>query len=161
MAELFRPPQPLSNKQFKPALRMIPRKFTVFLAGTIEMGNSANWQEEVFEKLHPYDMNILNPRRVVFDDQSIEEQILWELEAMEMADSIIMNFEPDSKSPITLLEFGLHARNKKLVVHCPDGFWRRTNILLTAREYGVKMVNSLDELITNTIMDYKIFNIKK
>jgi hypothetical protein len=43
-----------------------------------------------------------------------------ELSAMEMAHIIIMYFDPNTKSPISLLELGLNAREQKLVVLCPE-----------------------------------------
>lgn len=147
MATMYRPPYALVNKNFVPPIRLIERNFTVFLAGTIEMGESPDWQKEIFGRLNHLDINVLNPRRVVYDPKSIEEQIEWELDAMEMADMIIMHLEPNCKAPVSMLEFGLYAKSEKLVVHCPDGFWRRDNILITARRYGTKMVDTFDGLI--------------
>jgi hypothetical protein len=48
-----------------------------------------------------------------------------ELSAMEMAHIIIMYFDPNTKSPISLLELGLNAREQKLVVLCPEGYWKK------------------------------------
>lgn len=155
MATMYQPPHALLNNNFYPPIRLIDSKFTVFLAGTIEMGNSPDWQREVFHRLNSYDMNILNPRRVVYGETAIEEQVNWELDAMEMADLIIMHLEPDCKAPVSMLEFGLYAKSGKLIVHCPEGFWRRDNILITARRYGTKMVSDMEGLIYETVKAYE------
>lgn len=34
----------------------------------------------------------------------------------------------------------------KLVVCCPEGFWRRGNVQVVCGRYGVKLVETLDEL---------------
>ena len=36
-----------------------------------------------------------------------------------------------------MLELGLHARSGKVVLFCPEGFWRKGNVDLTAAAYGV------------------------
>ena len=81
---------------------------SVFLAGTIDMGSSVDWQKDV-------------------------------------ADFILMNFLPDSKSPITLLELGLFARSGKLYVVCTEGFYRYDNVRITCAKYGVPVYDSLTD----------------
>jgi hypothetical protein len=58
-----------------------------------------------------------------------------------------MYFVPSTKSPITLLELGLLARSNKLVVCCPEEFWRRGNVEVVCARYGVPLVAELPELI--------------
>ena len=58
-------------------------------------------------------------------------------------------FTNDTKSPITLLELGLMARSGKLVVACPDGFWRRGNLEVVCARYQVPLVSGLDELLAH------------
>ena len=41
---------------------------------------------------------------------------------------------------------GLHARGGKLIVLCPDGFWRKGNVDITATRYGVEQVSTIEEL---------------
>jgi len=92
-------------------------------------------------------LTILNPRRDDCDDswfQSIHDtqfrqQVEWEIAAQEMADVIFMYFAPDTKAPITLLELGLFARSGKLVVCCPDGYWRKGNVEVVCHRFGVPM----------------------
>lgn len=125
----------------------------VFLAGSIEMGKAVNWQEQVTEVLSEFEIfrqgkkeiKILNPRRDDWDSswvQSIEnkefaEQVNWELDAMEAADVIVLWFDPATKSPISLLELGLHAQSQKMLVYCPDGFWRKGNVDIVCERNGI------------------------
>ena len=123
----------------------------IFLAGSIEMGMAENWQEEIVKACSH--LTILNPRRDDWDSswqQSIDntqfrEQVEWELQAQEDADLIVFHFDPKTKSPVTLLEFGLFRR--KAIVHCPDGYWRKGNVDIVCRRYGIPQVGSLDALI--------------
>lgn len=66
--------------------------------------------------------------------------------ALESADIIVMYFAPGSQSPVSLLEMGLHARGGKLILLCPEGFWRKGNVDITAERYGVEQVATMDEL---------------
>jgi hypothetical protein len=59
----------------------------------------------------------------------------WELEAQERADVIAMFFASETRAPITLLELGLFAGSGRLVVCCPEGFWRRA----TSRSSAIAM----------------------
>lgn len=139
------------------SIRLYRGEPTFFLAGSIEMGTAANWQPQIEQYLqyeYPDSGVILNPRRVNWDaswEQEIsnpvfKQQVEWELEALEKSDVVGMYFDPDTKSPITLLEFGLYARSGKLVTCCPRGFWRRGNIDVVCRRYGVDVVYDLKEL---------------
>ena len=131
----------------------------VFLAGSIEMGAAENWQAAATEALEGEAASIFNPRRDDWDsswvqsinDAKFREQVNWELEAMYAADVVFMHFCADTKSPITLLEFGLNICTGKLVVVCPDGYWRKGNVEVTAARYCNPVHNTLkrglDEVI--------------
>jgi hypothetical protein len=127
----------------------------IFLAGSIEMGKAENWQKRIVDELSDKGYTFLNPRRDDWDsswEQKIEnkqfnEQVSWELKALELADIIVMYFDPNTQSPISLLELGLHARDGKLIVLCPEGFWRKGNVDIVCEKYGVKQVESFEELI--------------
>jgi hypothetical protein len=125
---------------------------SVFLAGSIEMGAAEDWQDVVASSVKSKEAVILNPRRKDWDSswvQSIHnpqfrQQVEWELEAMDKARHIFMYFSPGTKSPITLLELGLHAdHQERLVVCCPDGFWRKGNVDVVCRRYGIPQVPNL------------------
>jgi hypothetical protein len=144
MATIIKAPNPLPETT----------DFSVFLSGSIEMGAAAQWQTYMERELADLDILILNPRRDDWDstwEQSLRdwrfvEQVEWELDAMERATMVVMYFDPATKSPITLLELGLQARMGHLVVCCPDGFWRKGNVDVVCRRYGIEQVFSLTTL---------------
>lgn len=129
----------------------------IFLAGTIDQGNSSDWQKEVEDYLSNVDnIIIFNPRRDEWDsswEQKIDnpnfkEQVLWELKYMEKSDIIIFNFLPDSKSPVTMLELGLHV-NDNIMVCCPDEFYRSGNIHIICEMYNIPLFKNLNDLLKN------------
>lgn len=123
---------------------------SVFLAGTIDNGTSENWQQQVIDELGRLGLGekivVFNPRRDYWnpnsDTEALEKQILWEQEHLDKADLIVMIFKGNSKSPITLLELGLYAKSKKLVVFCTDSFYRYTNVKLTCKKYHIPLVKT-------------------
>lgn len=147
MAIIIKPPTPLTfDKTIK----------SIFLAGSIEMGMAENWQSTLEKELEDYKVIILNPRRDSWDSswqQSINnplfcEQVEWELKAQEQADIIAMYFAPKTKAPITLLELGLFAASKKLLVCCPEGFWRKGNVEIVCHKYNIPMYQTLSDLLS-------------
>lgn len=129
--------------------------FSIFLAGSIEMGVAENWQQKVERLLAGQPGTIFNPRRDDWDSswvQSIHnrqfrEQVEWELNALEQADRIAMYFDPCTASPISLLELGLFARSGKMVVCCPEPFYRKGNVDIVCHRYGVLQVESINALV--------------
>lgn len=149
MATIIKAPNPLQDG------------FSVFLAGSIEMGVADNWQARVERGLARQDIIIYNPRRDDWDAswvQSIDnpmfrEQVEWELSALERADVVAMYFDPTTKSPISLLELGLFAQTGKMIVCCPDGFWRKGNVDIVCRRYEVVQADSLDVLVAHVLSE--------
>jgi len=143
---IYLPPQNI-------ALRNRAKK-SIFLAGSIEMGAAEKWQESLGDWLLEKNYNVFNPRREDWDSSWIQtyespqfsQQVKWELNALEKSDIIIMYLDPNTKSPISLLELGLHSNSKKLWVVCPDGFWRKGNVEVVCSLYDIPLFNSLDEL---------------
>jgi hypothetical protein len=133
---------------------------SIFLAGSIEMGAAVNWQDEITDTIAKnveQSVNIYNPRREEWDsswEQDINnpqfyEQVTWELSALEHANIIALYLDPNTKSPISLLELGIHINDKdrisgrsKLVVCCPEGFWRKGNVDVTCQRFGVQCFSS-------------------
>jgi hypothetical protein len=136
-------------------LTLAPGERSIFLAGSIEMGRAEPWQSGVAHALRDLDVVILNPRRddwdaswkQTIDDPQFRAQVEWELSAQELATLILMYFAPTTKSPITLLELGLFAGSSKLVVCCPDGYWRKGNVDIVCARYGAETVKDLGALI--------------
>ncbi len=127
----------------------------IFLGGSIEMGVAEEWQKYIAEQLADEDVLLLNPRRDRWDNsweqskdnQDFRGQVEWELDALSKSDYIIMYFDPNTKSPISLLETGLYAQSGKLLVVCPDGFWKKGNIDVVQERYGFLQFSTLDELL--------------
>jgi hypothetical protein len=71
------------------------------------------------------------------------EQVEWELEKQDKADNIVIYFHPATQTPVSLLEFGLCVRVPgKTIVVCPDGYWKRGNVQIVCKKYGVQMVEN-------------------
>lgn len=148
--KVIKPPHSIMKNSYKDFTR-------VFLAGTIEMGNSEDWQSNVTKLLADYPITILNPRRAdwdsswaqEFENPQFHQQVTWELNALDRADIIILNLLPDSKSPISLLELGLYASSGKLLVCCPEGFWRKGNVDIVCERFNIPLYNNIAELLHN------------
>lgn len=144
-------------KEFKPPQQIELRsKVSIFLAGTIDMGNSENWQETFKEDFKDFDIDIYNPRREAWDN-SLEQnfsnpqfyqQVNWELNALEKSKIIVLNLLPTSSSPISLLELGLFATNKKMYVCCPDEFYRAGNVQIVCDRFNIPLFKNIEELKT-------------
>lgn len=128
------------------------------------MGQSEDWQEHLTQLLKGLPGIILNPRRGEWDsswEQKFEnvkfrEQVEWELDALDMSDRILMYFAPESKSPISLLELGLHANSKKLVVCCPEGFYRKGNVDIVCERYQIETVKKLEDFVDTCMFDLQL-----
>jgi hypothetical protein len=74
------------------------------------------------------------------------------LDALEFADTILMHFVPDAKSPISLLELGLFAQSGKMLVSCPDGFWRKGNVEVVCDRFDIPLFDDLDSALNHLIL---------
>ena len=148
-----------------------PEHPTIFLAGSIENGQAEDWQAKFIANVEKdletaVELRIatadevkvlfLNPRRANWDPELsielLEEQITWELDAIDTAHAVFMYLQPGTMSPISLLELGLLAHQKKLVVCCPDEFWRSTNVNVTCRRYKVPVRHSFADAQLEVMM---------
>lgn len=135
-------------------------KLSIFLAGTIDNGDSDDWQAEITELLKDYDVDIYNPRRLEWnsdleqskDCPEFREQVEWELDALTNAHMIIMYLAPNSKSPISLLELGLYHTHD-IVVCCPEGFWRKGNVDIVCERHKIPITDDKDKFF-NGIVQY-------
>ena len=130
----------------------------IFLAGSIEMGTATLWQDAFIKNYRESTYShtiIMNPRRPDWDstwEQSYQngnfyQQVNWELDALDLATHIVMYFDPATKSPISLLELGLYAASKKLMVICPDGYWKKGNVDVVCDRYDISQFNSMEEIL--------------
>lgn len=130
------------------------RKYSVFTAGSIEMGAAVQWQKHLATLLSPLPITVCNPRRGHWDptvtpeakDESFRQQVEWELGALEQADVICFFFDVNTKSPVTLLELGLWAASEKVIVCCDKRYWRAGNVHIVCGRYKVPCVQSFAEL---------------
>lgn len=140
------------------------KKYSIFLAGTIDSGNSEDWQYQIIKNLpENLDINIFNPRRLEWpsdsDHNEVEKQIMWELELLERADLIIFNILPQSKSPITLMEIGLFARfSYKVAIFCKENFYRFDNVRCVANKFNL-LLNRTNNI--ESIRNFIMHNIKE
>lgn len=147
------PPHPLYRVIFAPKPFLQQRKISIFLSGSIDKGQPS-WQARLSDALSELPITILNPHRSDWDSSWVEdisdhrfrEQVEWEQDMMEAADVIAMYFSPDAQAPISLLELGLFARSGKVVVACPEGYWKRGNVQVVCKRHNIKLVGSLEEL---------------
>jgi hypothetical protein len=143
--------------------------FSIFLAGSIELNTASRWQDKIKEELKSYDIAIYNPRRNDWDnsikqtilDTRFREQVDWELNAIQAASLVIFYFDPNTKSPISLLELGLCAAKRNVVVSCPTGFWRKGNVEMVCHRFKIPIVNSLDDLISRIKLILHDVNVPK
>lgn len=151
---------PGSYSLIKEALPDSP-EISIFLAGTIDDGDSKNWQKEIIDKLIPYymfeDLTIYNPRRDDWNsnatNKDIEEQIKWEQEKLEKCDIILMVILEDSKSPISLMELGEFCDSQKIMVFCPEKFYRYLNVKdLCLRKYIPLFLTNDIDMIKNELL---------
>lgn len=139
----------------KPPANAKTDKFSVFLAGSIEMGAAEDWQVRVEKESKEFDVTFFNPRRddwdsswkQTIDDKNFLGQVTWEYDALEASSLIFLYFVPETKSPISLMELGLFANKKKFILCCPDGFWRKGNVEFIAKKFKIKVHNDLDSAI--------------
>jgi hypothetical protein len=131
---------------------------SVFLAGSIEMGKASEWQIYFTSTLSDLPITVFNPRHDNWDltwKQDIshlkfKEQVVWEMDRLNEVDVIALYLEPGTLSPISLLQLGKYASSGRLVVCCPEGFWKRGNVQVICELDGVLLVETMDELKQHT-----------
>lgn len=120
----------------------------IFLAGAIDMGAAIDWQAWVIRELSTVsNLVIFNPRRPNFTPDTLDQQIEWELEALELVNTIFMWFPKDAKAPISFFEAGLYWKSGKLLVGAEEGFYRRRNLELTADRYSLRLFTTLQSML--------------
>ncbi|KAF1836575.1 hypothetical protein BDW02DRAFT_566839 [Decorospora gaudefroyi] len=151
-------PLPTPHKEFLHCMPPEPptyRKYSVFAAGSIEMGAAVQWQKHMAVLLSPLPITVCNPRRGHWDpnitpeakDADFNAQVQWELGALEQADVICFFFDHTTKSPVTMLELGLWAASDKVVVCCDKRFWKQGNVEIVCNRYSVPLVRTFADLV--------------
>ncbi|GAG64036.1 unnamed protein product [marine sediment metagenome] len=80
------------------------------------------------------------------DNKEFRGQVEWELYGLDNATMVVYYFQPDTKSPISLLELGMHVRSGKAIVCCPEGYIKKGNVDVTCKYYRVPVYETLDGL---------------
>lgn len=132
-------------------------KKSIFLAGSIDSYNAANWRNEVITSLSNTNYEIYNPERIDWDeswensqnDKQFNQQTNWELDAMQQSQIIIINFLPGTNSSISLLELGLFAHSKKLMVCCTEQFSKYGNVQIICDRYGIPFFKTIKDLLNH------------
>ena len=137
------------------------KETVIFLGGSIEMGKAENWQTKFVNRYENCDnLVLLNPRRKDWDSSwsqdptpgtKFHEQVTWELKAQELSDIVVYYFDPNTTSPITLLELGLFSRNATgnnavPLVCCSPEYFRYGNIKIVCDRYHVPIVHHMEHL---------------
>lgn len=130
---------------------------SIFLAGSIEMDKAERWQDRITDLLVNSfkDIVVFNPRRDNWDsslentleNKTFDEQVSWEYEHLKKSDVILFYFQPGTYSPISLLELGLFAKDHRVVVCCPEGFWRKGNVDFICREFDLCMIDNIEKIV--------------
>jgi hypothetical protein len=137
----------------------------LFLAGSIDSGMAEDWQASIVDRLRDLDVVLFNPRRATWtaatsaesESDELRRQINWELDAIERSDLMAFYFAPGTKSPISLLELGLIARQKQAIVCCPPGFWKKMNVDVVCERCEIEQVNSLEDLVNEIMERVRLF----
>lgn len=128
----------------------------IFLGGSIEMDEAERWQERIVRSFESKSVTFLNPRRDDWDknikqtceDKNFRNQVNWELSGIMQSDLVVFYIDPNTKSPITLMEIGLAAgKGINTIICCPDGFWRKGNVEMVCDRFGLKLIESFDRLL--------------
>jgi len=122
---------------------------SIFLAGSMDHRQEHSWRDEIIGEFGSH--HIFDPTHAQHDDLSnaeLKHHIMWELEAMQQSDFILLNFLKDSKSPISLVELGLYAQSGKLIVVCPQEFYKHNYVHILCEKYSTPIFNTLKEAKT-------------
>jgi len=137
----------------------------VFLAGTIDNGNSHDWQKDLVDRLRlevPDSVTAINPRRNNWDptwrqdysDPKFKEQVDWELYYMNMSDIVFFYIGKGSKSPISLMELGIAAGVRDhVIVFCEEGYYRKGNVDAVCRMFELTTVKTWDEAVSSILWE--------
>lgn len=130
----------------------------IFLAGSMDNDNEENWRKETIDyinkswfedRTNTESITIYNPKRNEGWSVDLEnEQATWNISMLNIADYIILYLTGDSVSPVSLLELGLHARDKKLFLAINDDYLRKNIAKFYYSCYGYNRIySSIQEMV--------------
>ncbi|GAB5417556.1 MAG: hypothetical protein Crog4KO_08280 [Crocinitomicaceae bacterium] len=121
-------------------------KSFVFLAGSMGKDEHGTWRERIMSDLSGKFL-FLDPtchNHASLDADGMKKHIQWELDAMEMADTILLHFLPESESPISLVELGLYTFTDKLIVVCPKEFYKYNYLYVLCEKYNTPFLEDIE-----------------
>lgn len=129
---------------------------TIFLAGSINNGETEDWQQEIGEFFEKQKFRVFNPRRKDWNkEQNVSEitdylktQINWELDHLHKCSHVLFYFRDDKLAPISLLELGLafcnfHVSNIYVIID--PSYPRMANVITTCEFYGIDTYGNFEQ----------------
>jgi hypothetical protein len=138
----------------------VGERVRIFIGGSIEMGKAPEWQAAFLDKIAFLPIAAFNPRRIRWNNsleqdinnQDLHHQMHWEMTNLDKADLIILYLHPNTISPISLMELGRYSQSGKVMVCCPEGYYRRGNVQFLCRKDKVLLLDDFDEFVKTTIV---------
>lgn len=106
----------------------------VFLAGTSEPVGEPGWRDQLVVELERAGLVVVSPRPVggcdygAETDTELSNRKDWERRLMDAADYVLFHFVPGRESSVSLMELGLYASVRKLVVSCPVQYAKSSSV---------------------------------
>lgn len=135
----------------------------IFLGGSIEMDKAEKWQDKLVAELKQEPCICINPRRDDWDSTwkqdptvgtEFNTQVNWEINNILNSDVVVFYFDPNTVSPITLLELGLcagtnHDSFRSLVVFCSPEYFRYGNVKIVCDRFNIPVYSDWDGFVNN------------
>lgn len=147
----------MSKNIKSPTLYTPPKNHSsIFLAGSIEMGQAVNWQEDLVHQFCQFNVIFYNPRRDDWDSSweqkstnpEFNEQVTWELMHIDKSDLCVFYFDHKTVSPITLMELGYAGGSSKpSVVYCPAEYFRQGNVQIFCDRYQIPVFSDKEKFM--------------
>ena len=125
------------------------------------MGSAEPWREELVNHFKNEKVIFLNPFRKSWDSSWVQDptpgtqfhtRVTWELDHIEKSDLVVFYFDPKTQSPITLLELGhVLGKSRYCIVCCPDGYFRKGNVVITCARNGIQVLNTKEEFFEKIV----------
>jgi len=123
--------------------------FSVFLAGSISSDEAIDWQQMIADSMQNSSVALLNPRSSNWIEPETTEAfkmlVDWDWDAMLFADYVVVYFDANTQSPVSMMELGMlvMAKPDKTVVVCPDEFWRSKHVNALCERHGIHTVKDI------------------
>lgn len=123
---------------------------TVFLAGTTT--GPPDWRKGICDQMANLPITIFDPLRPDWGDDNwtddvFRHQVNWELSKQEEARVVAVYFGANTDAPISLMELGLCAKDKKAVVFVEDGYPKKDNVQVVCKRYDIEVHTNMEEFV--------------